>query len=164
MRKIFRSLFILLPVVLFAQGQNNRSFTHTVQLQEKPEAVWNAITDFSTFSLWDSNVVDLRCPSELEEGSMCKVIVRTGQVFDVEILELKEGESYTVRYKLKNGNVYIKRALTSSGSLELTESVWYTGLSKRTFEGFKGSDYDTTLKTRLQDFKKYLEEDLAEGQ
>lgn len=164
MKKMFKLLLMLLPVLVLAQGQNGRSFTHTVQLQEKPETVWNAITDFSTFSLWDSNIVDLRCPNELSEGSMCKVIVRSGQVFEVEVLELLEGQSYTARYKLKNGNVYIKRALAAENTLELTETVWYTGLSKRTFEGFKGSDYDTTLKTRLQDFKKYLEEDLAEGQ
>lgn len=74
-----------------------------------------------------------------------------------------KGESYTVRYKLSSGSVYIKRSLLSKESLQLTETVWYTGISKRTFEKYKGEDYANTLKNRILDFKKYLEEDLASG-
>lgn len=161
MRNSFKALFILLPLLAIGQTTKNRTFTHSVQLQEQPETVWNAITDFSTFSMWDSNVVDIRCAEELAVGGQCKVIVGSGQIYDVEILELVPNKTYTVRYRLKTGNVYIQRSLEAANALTLTEKVWYTGISKRNFESFKGADYNSTLATRLQDFKKYLEEDLA---
>ncbi|MEO0570941.1 MAG: hypothetical protein AAF039_04495 [Bacteroidota bacterium] len=163
MKKYVKLALLVFPFVALAQGANSKTFVNSIALEGNSENVWNAITDFSTMNLWDENIVDIRCQDGLAKNSYCKVIVGSGKIFDVEIVELSEGTSYTVRYKLSSGNVYIKRSLESKSVLQLTETVWYTGISKRTFEKYKGEDYATTLKTRMTDFKKYLEEDLAEG-
>lgn len=162
MKNSLKFAFLVLPFIALAQGADSKTFVNSVALQGNSENVWNAITDFSTMNLWDENVVDIQCKDGLAKNNYCKVIVASGKIFDVEIVEFIKGESYTVRYKLSSGNVYIKRSLTSKESLQLTETVWYTGISKRTFEKYKGEDYASTLKNRISDFKKYLEEDLAE--
>lgn len=162
MKKYVKLAVLVLPFIALAQGADSKTFVNSIALEGNPENVWNAITDFSTMNLWDDNVVDVRCKDGLAENSHCKVIVGSGKIFDVEITELIKGTSYTVRYKLSSGNVYIKRSLKSDASLQLTETVWYTGISKRTFEKYKGEDYAITLKNRMTDFKRYLEEDLAE--
>lgn len=163
MKKVLNFLFVVLPLIAIGQGTKAKSFSHTIQLQAAPEYVWNAITDFSNFSLWDNNVVDVSCPDDLARKKSCKVIVKTGKIVDVEIIELIENESYTVRHKLSSGNIYIKRSLNAGSNLELTETVWYAGLSKRTFEKYKGADYKTIQKNRMLEFKKYFEEDVAHG-
>lgn len=162
MKNSLKFAFLVLPFIALSQGADSKTFVNSVTLQGDTENVWNALTDFSTMNLWDENVVDVRCEDGLAKDKYCKVIVGSGNIFDVEIVELIQGESYTVRYKLSSGNVYIKRSLVTKESLQLTETVWYTGISKRTFEKYKGQDYAATLKNRMSDFKKYLEEDLAE--
>ena len=162
MKNSLKFAFLVLPFIVLAQGADSKTFVNSVTLEGNSENVWNTITDFSTMNLWDENVVDVRCMDGLAKNNYCKVIVGSGNIFDVEIVELVAGESYTVRYKLSSGNVYIKRSLASKEALQLTETVWYTGISKRTFEKYKGDDYANTLKDRLLGFKKYLEEDLAE--
>ena len=162
MKKFVTLAFLVLPFIALAQGADSKTFINSVTLDGNSENVWNAITDFSTMNLWDDSIVDVRCKDGLAKNNHCKVIVGSGSIFDVEIVELIEGVSYTVRYKLSSGNVYIKRSLESDTSLQLTETVWYTGMSKRTFEKYKGEDYANALKARMVDFKKYLEEDLAE--
>lgn len=163
MKNYLKFAFLVLPFIALAQGATSKTFVNSVTLEGNSENVWNAITDFSTVNLWDGNVVDVRCKDGLAKNNYCKVIVGSGTIYDVEIVELVAGESYTVRYKLSSGNVYIKRSLTSKEALQLTETVWYTGISKRTFEKYKGEDYANTLKNRMLDFKKYWEEDLAQG-
>ena len=163
MKNSLKLAFLILPFIALAQGADSKTFVNSVVLEGSSENVWNAITDFSTMNLWDDNVVDVRCNNGLAKNKHCKVIVGTGKIFDVEIVELVEGESYTVRYKLSSGSVYIKRSLVAEESLQLTETVWYTGISKRTFEKYKGEDYADVLKNRMLDFKKYLDEDLVEG-
>ncbi len=163
MKKYVKLVVLVLPLIALAQGADSKTFINSITLEGNSENVWNAITDFSTMNLWDDNVVDVRCKDGLAKSSYCKVIVGSGKIFDVEIVELINGKSYTVRYKLSSGNVYIKRSLESEASLQLTETVWYTGMSKRTFQKYKGEDYANVLKNRMTDFKKYLEEDLAEG-
>ena len=162
MRNYLKLIFFLLPFITFAQGATSKTFKNTIELNKNAENIWNAITDFSTISLWDSNVVDVRCEDGLGENKRCKVIVGSGKIFDVEIVDLVANESYTIRYKLSSGNVYIKRNLEQKVALELTETVWYTGISKRTFEKYKGTDYDDKLKQRLLEFKKYVETDVVD--
>lgn len=159
MKTLTKILFLVVPAMFFAQ--QGKSYQNTVTLNDSPENVWNAMTDFTTFSIWDTGVVDVRCKDGLEKSNRCHVILANGQIIETEIVDLKENESYTVRYKLSSGNLYIQRAIKNNGSLELTETVWYKGLSKKTFEKYKGADYNESLKQRLTDFKKYVEEDLA---
>ncbi len=161
MKKYLKLVVLVIPFIALAQGADSKTFVNSINLEGDSDNIWNAITDFSTMNLWDENVVDVRCDDGLAKNNYCKVIVGSGKIFDVEIVELIEGESYTVRYKLSSGNVYIKRDLSSKEPLQLTETVWYTGMSKRTFEKYKGEDYSNVLKNRILDFKKYLEEDLA---
>ena len=164
MKNILKLAFFAFPFIIFAQGVDSKTFVNSIDLKGNPENVWNAITDFSTMSLWDGNIVDVRCKDGLAKNNHCKVIVGTGKIFDVHIIELIEGKSYTIRYKLSSGNVYIKRSLASEVALQLTETVWYAGISKRTFEKYKGEDYANILQNRMVDFKKYLEEDLAKAE
>jgi len=163
MKNLSQLILLALPFIAFAQRATSKTFVNSIDLKGDSENVWNAITDFSTMNLWDQNVVDVQCKDGLAKNNHCKVIIGSGEIVDVEIVEWVIGQSYTVRYKLSSGNVYIKRSLTLNEPLQLTERVWYTGLSKRTFEKYKGGDYAHTLNNRLLDFKKYLEEDLAEG-
>ena len=161
MKNFLKLTFFLVPFIIFAQGATSKTFKNTIELDQNVENVWNAITDFSTISLWDSNVVDVRCGDGLAKNKRCKVIVGSGEVFDVEIVDLVDNESYTIRYRLSSGNIYIKRSLEQKVALELIETVWYTGISKRTFEKYKGADYEDTLKQRLLEFKKYVETDVT---
>lgn len=158
--KKFMPVLILLFAVSFALGQNAKSekkFTNTVELADTQENVWNVITDFDTFKLWDENIIDVRCPDEVKKNQRCQAILSNGQLFEVEIVEIDENESYTLRYKLSSGNIYIKRSLVDGEPLQYTETVWYKGISKKTFEKYKGSDYAQLLTNRITNFKKYLE-------
>lgn len=164
MKKIVKLTFLMVPFFILAQGADSKTFVNTVNLDGDLNNVWNAITDFSTMSVWDDSIVDVRCNDGLDKNKYCKVIAGSGTIHDVEIVDLIEGQSYTVRYKLSSGNVYIKRSLASEDPIQFTETVWYTGISKRTFAKYKGDDYAQVLTDRIQDFKKFWEEDLAEGE
>ncbi len=163
MKNVAELFFLLIPVLIFGQQNEAKTFTNSVDLKSSPETVWNAITDFSNFNLWDDNVIAVRCSDGIEKNNSCQVILKSGKIFDVKIIEAEENVSYTIRYQLSSGNVYIKRHLEVEGTPRLTETVWYKGVSKRTFEKYKGPDYGALLEARMLDFKKYLEEDLAEG-
>lgn len=157
MKTIAKSLLLLLPLMFFAQQNPSKTLTQSVELTASAENAWNALTDFSTFQQWDTNVVAVRCPEKLKKNQNCQLISKTGELVDVEIVDLVENNSYTVRFKLSSGNFYIKRSLDSSGNLTLTETVWYTGISTKTFVKYKGSDYATFMKNRILRFKKFLE-------
>ena len=162
MKKIVQLLALILPIFVLGQG-TAKKFENSIQLSETKEKVWKAMTDFSTFNIWDNYVVDVRCP-ELKKNQNCQAIVGAGEILEVTIVEYDENESYTVRYKLSSGNVFIERKLSANAPLELTETVWYKGLSKNTFEKYKGASYADTLKTRLQRFKAFVESDtIQEG-
>lgn len=134
-----------------------KQFTHTVEINNTPENVWNALMDYSSFKKWDSNIVDVRCPDELKKRENCQVIVESGQIYNIEIVDIVEKESYTLRYNLPTGMLYIQRKLTSGSTLELTENVWYKGISQKTFERYKGTDYEETVKKKLEGFKNYID-------
>ncbi len=156
MKKVAQLLLLILPMLVLSQATSAKKFENSIQLSETKENVWDAMTDFSTFSVWDNNVVDVRCP-ELKKNQNCQAIVGEGKLVDVAIVEYNENQSYTIRYKLSSGNVYVQREFSATDPLELTETVWYKGISKTTFEKYKGVHYADTLKTRLQRFKAFVE-------
>lgn len=164
MKTIAQILLLAVPLLIMGQEATSaKKFTNSIELSASQESVWAAITDFSTFNMWDDNVVDVRCSGELKKRQYCQVIVETGKIVEVEIVEFVENESYTLRHKLSSGNVYIRRSLTSNSPLELSESLWYKGISQKTFEKYKGTTYNEYLKTRLQQFKKHVENELEGG-
>ena len=163
MKKITLWLGLILPLLVVAQATSAKKFENSIQLSETKENVWKAMTDYSTFKFWDDNVVDVRCPETLTKNQICQVIVSSGEMFEVQIVDMVENESYTLRYKVSSGNLFIKRSLKSDTPVELTEEVWYKGISKKTFEKYKGEDYAETLKTRMLDFKAYVEQGTTEG-
>lgn len=165
MKTLAQVLFIAAPFLIMGQEANSsKRFANSIELNIAQENAWAAITDFSTFNMWDDNVVDVRCSTELKKREYCQVIVETGEIIDVEIVELVENESYTLRHKLSSGNVYIRRDLALQSPLKLSETVWYKGISKKTFEKYKGTTYNEFLKNRLEQFKKYMENEPKEGQ
>ncbi len=161
MKKVTQFLGLLLPMLVLGQATSAKKFENSIQLGDTKENVWKAMTDFSTFSVWDNNVIDVRCP-ELKKNQNCQAIVGAGKLVDVAIVEYNENQSYTIRYKLSSGNVYVQRKFSSSDPLELTETVWYKGISKNTFEKYKGAAYADTLKMRLQRFKAFVERDYVQ--
>ncbi|NKI32461.1 hypothetical protein [Croceivirga thetidis] len=158
--KKFMPILMMLLSTSFAFSQNAKSekkFSNSIELSDTQENVWNVITDFDTFKYWDEKIIDVRCPEELKKNQSCQAIMSDGQLFDVEIVDIVENESYTLRYKLSSGNIYIKRGLVPGEPLQYTETVWYKGISKKTFEKYKGADYAQLLSNRITNFKKYLE-------
>lgn len=157
-------LFVMLSFFTIPEGvAQKKQFTHTVEINDTPENVWNAIMDYSSFKIWDSNIVDVRCPDELKKKENCQVIVESGQIYDVEIFEIVENKSYTLRYNLPTGTLYMQRELSSNTPLELTETVWYRGISLKTFERYKGENYEESIKQKLEGFKNYMEKDSVNG-
>lgn len=156
MKKAIISVVLIVPMLVLSQGKAEKKFEYSIELSGTKETVWNAITDITTFSVWDDNVVAVQCP-ELKKNQNCKVITGPGKIVEVEIVEYQPNESYTVRYKLSSGNMYIQRKFTASDPLALTETVWYKGISKNTFEKYKGTSYQDTLKTRLTRFKTFMD-------
>ena len=153
-----KNIFLLLlvgPLFVLAQS-NQKKFTYTVQMEASKEKLWSTITDFSNFNQWDAAVVDVRCTGELRKKGICKAIVGNGEIFDVEITDFVADQSYTIRHKLSSGNMYIQRSLDPNSNA-LTETVWYTGISKRTFEKYKGKDYQKVQEKRMQALKNYVE-------
>ena len=164
MKRIAYLWVALIAFTATAQDKNNaKTFSHTVSLDSSKEQVWEALTDFSNFKQWDEMIVDVKCPDELKKNEYCKAIVSAGKMYDVEIEEIVENESYTLRHKLSSGNIYVKRELVPGDALAFTETVWYKGLSKKTFEKYKGADYDAAVKNRVLKFKAYVENNMRTG-
>nr|WP_297913601.1 hypothetical protein [uncultured Allomuricauda sp.] len=164
MKKLHHLLLLLLPVLLLGQEiPGKKQFVHSVEIADSQENIWNALTDFSNFKLWDENVVDVRCDGALKKRQNCQVIVENGKIFEVEILEIVDQESYTVRYQLNTGMVYIKRRISPGTPLQLSETVWYKGMSKKTFEKYKGTAYAELQRKRLAGLKTYLEQEGQQG-
>ena len=158
------TFFVLLSFFFLGQGNaQKKQFKHTVTINDTQENVWNALMDYSNFKLWDSNIVDVRCPDQLKKKQSCQVIVESGQIYDVEIFEIIENESYTLRYNLPTGTLYMQRTLKAGSPLELSETVWYRGISQKTFERYKGTDYEESLKEKWVGFKNYMEKSARDG-
>ncbi len=155
MKKNILLLILMSPFLVMAQS-NQKKFTYTMQMETSKEKLWNTITDFANFNKWDTTVVDVRCEEEPKKKGMCKAIVGNGEIFDVEITDLVANQSYTIRHKLSSGNMYIQRSLDPNSNA-LTETVWYTGISKRTFEKYKGKDYQKVQEKRMQALKNFVE-------
>ena len=150
MKKIPFVLFIICFSLFLSEGTaQKKKFTHTVEINNTHENVWNALMDYSNFKMWDSNIVDVRCPDELKKRENCQVIVESGQIYEVEIVDIVENESYTLRYNLPTGTIYIQRTLTADSPLKLSETVWYRGISQKTFERYKGTDYEESIKKKM---------------
>ncbi|MEL6974073.1 MAG: hypothetical protein AAGL29_01610 [Bacteroidota bacterium] len=164
MKKLVSILIFGLTLVVMAQKDNpEKSFSHAVQLNTTPETAWDALVDFSNFKQWDDTVVAVKCPLELKKNKRCQTILEGGVLLEVEILDIVENESYTLRYKLSSGNMFIKRTLAKNEQLQLEEEVWYKGLSKKTFERYKGDDYQNIIQTRMENFKTYVENETGQG-
>jgi hypothetical protein len=156
MKNVIAFLLFVAPVALFAQAENGKSFSQSVRLNTNVEQAWTNLIDFKMFKEWDSNIVDVRCQEELSENLVCQAIAADGKVFEVEITEWVPGQSYTLRTKLSSGNLYIKRSLEGKEVATLNETVWFKGISRKTFEKYKGSNYDQTIVERINAFKGYM--------
>ena len=157
MKKLIQILFIVGPMLLLGQeGKSDKAFNYSIEWNGSQESVWTAMIDFSNFSKWDTAIVDVRCPGELKKRGICKAIVSGGEIFDVEITDFVENQTYTLRHKLSSGNMYIKRTLDPNNKT-LTETVWYSGISKKTFEKYKGKEYEKIQEKRMLSLKKYIE-------
>ncbi|WP_435624703.1 hypothetical protein [Flagellimonas sp.] len=164
MKKYSFALFALLSFFILGQGNaQKKQFKHTVTINDTQENVWNALMDYSSYKLWDNNIVDVRCPDELKKRQNCQVIVESGQIYDVEIFEIVENESCTLRYNLPTGTLYMQRTLKAGSPLELSETVWYRGISQKTFERYKGENYEESIKEKLVGFKNYIEKTSGNG-
>ena len=160
MKTLAKIALFFLPLIGLAQNPD-KTFEVSVLLETSPENAWNAITDFSNFNTWDSNVVAVKCPEDVKNNQVCQMISNTGEIIEVELVERVENESYTIRYKLSSGNFYVKRSLENKDQLRFTETAWFTGISKKTFKKYKGDDYASLMKNRIQSFKSYLEKDFG---
>lgn len=159
MKMLAKLALFMLPLVIIAQNNPDKTFVESVVLETSPENAWSAITDFSNFNSWDSNVVAVKCPEELKNNQVCQMISNTGELIEVELVDRVENEFYIIRYKLSSGNFFIKRSIENTDNVTITETAWFTGISKKTFEKYKGEDYASFMKNRMQSFKVYLEED-----
>ncbi|MEM9075589.1 MAG: hypothetical protein AAGC43_01055 [Bacteroidota bacterium] len=164
MKKNPRILCMVLFCLFVGTGiAQKKQFTHTVSINDTQENVWNALMDYSSFKMWDSNIVDVRCPDDLKKRQNCQVIVESGQIYEVEIVDIVDKESYTLRYDLPTGTLYMQRTLNASSPTELSETVWYRGISQKTFERYKGTDYEESLKKKWVGFKNYIEKNSGNG-
>ena len=164
MKKKSRILGIMLFCLFVGNGvAQKKQFTHTITINNTPENVWNALMDYSSFKMWDSNIVDVRCPDELKKRQSCQVIVESGQIYEVEIVDIVDMESYTLRYDLPTGTLYMQRTLKAGSPTELSETVWYRGISQKTFERYKGTNYEASLEKKWSGFKNYMEKTIADG-
>lgn len=156
MKKAIVLLLLIAPVALFAQAGKGKTFSQSVRLNSSTEQAWANLIDFKTFKDWDTDIVDVRCGEELSENLVCKAISAEGTVFEVEITAWEPGKSYTLRTKLSSGNLYIKRTLEGDEVATLNETVWFKGISRKTFEKYKGTNYDQTIARRVNAFKGYM--------
>ncbi|NJB37762.1 MULTISPECIES: hypothetical protein [Flavobacteriaceae] len=161
MKMLAKIVLFVLPIITLAQHNPEKSFEASVVLETSSENAWNAITDFSTFNSWDNNVVAVKCPEDVKSNQRCQMISKTGEIIEVELVDIVENEYYTIRYKISNGNFFIKRSLNGNEAVTFTETAWFTGISKKTFERYKGDDYAALMSNRVQSFKTYLEQDLG---
>lgn len=161
MKMLAKIVLFVLPIITLAQHNPEKSFEASVVLETSQENAWNAITDFSTFNSWDNNVVAVKCPEDVKSNQRCQMISKTGEIIEVELIDIVENEYYTIRYKISNGNFFIKRSLNGNEAVTFTETAWFTGISKKTFERYKGDDYAALMSNRVQSFKTYLEQDLG---
>ncbi|MEM6893878.1 MAG: hypothetical protein AAF554_09325 [Bacteroidota bacterium] len=164
MKKFGLLLIFCAPLFVAAQKKSSeKQFNHSVELNTTPENAWNALVDCSNIKLWDKQVIAVKCPMELKANQRCQTILEGGTILEIEIEDIVENESYTLRYKLSSGNIYIQRNLVKENTLVLEEKVWYKGLSKKTFERYKGDDYQDVVENRMENFKKYIENNTVEG-
>lgn len=161
MKMLAKIVLFVLPIITLAQHNPEKSFEASVVLETSQENAWNVITDFSTFNSWDNNVVAVKCPEDVKSNQRCQMISKTGEIIEVELVDIVENEYYTIRYKISNGNFFIKRSLNGNEAVTFTETAWFTGISKKTFERYKGDDYAALMSNRVQSFKTYLEQDLG---
>lgn len=154
MKNVIALFVFALPLAIFAQ--NGKSFSQSVRLNTSTEQAWANLIDFKTFKDWDTDIVDVRCGEELAENMVCKAISADGKLFEVEITDWEPGTSYTLRMKLSSGNLYIKRSLEGQEVATLSETVWFKGISRKTFEKYKGVNYEQTIARRINAFKGYM--------
>jgi len=155
MRKLLSFGFFIMSMILTAQKNN---YAKQIELTDPAEEAWQLITDVSQWKHWDSHVVDAQLKGNLLDNSKGTILTSGSKIVDFEIVDFKEGESYTLRHKLSSGMLYLKRSIGSSekGTI-LKLSVWFKRLSTKNFRKYMGNDYELVLEKELQNFVQLLE-------
>jgi len=154
MKELLFSGFLIMSMVLAAQENN---YTKQIELTNTTEDAWQLIADVSQWKHWDSHVVDAQLEGGILDNSKGIIVTSNSKIVDFEIVEFKQGESYTLRHKLSSGMVYLKRSIQSSEKGTIVKlKVWFKRLSIKNFRKYMGNDYELILEEELQSIVQLL--------
>ena len=142
-----------------AQGTNlEKNYSKEIELTASKEDVWHLLSDVSMWKQWDDHIIDARLVGDFTDKAKGSLVTANSKVVDFYVVDLEQGESYTLRHKLSSGTIYLRRTITSTATAtKLTSEVWYKGLSTKNFKKYMGNDYATVLEKELESLQSLLE-------
>ena len=148
---------LLLSSALLAQP-SNQHFWHTKTTTAAPEALWAIWTDVACWSTWDTGLKDATMEGPFELNATGIITSLEGQRSKFTVVEIEEGQSYTIRTKLPLGSLYVRRHYTmEEGAITYTHEVWFKGLTKGIFANSFGPKFRSMLPGVMQNIKDQLE-------
>ncbi len=159
MRTAFFVGSFFLSVVLMGQmASSEKNYTKEIELTASVEDTWNLLSDVSKWKQWDSHIIDARLKGAFIDKAQGSLVTNNAKVVNFYIIDWEEKKSYTLRHKLSSGTLYLKRSVeaTDTGS-KIMVGVWCSGLSKKNFKKYMGTDYAVVLEKELQSVKELLE-------
>jgi len=136
----------------------SKHYTATTNTSASAETSWKMLTNISQWKTWDKDIIDVQYTGDLKQKGSGNLITPYGQMHEFKIVSFSDGATYTMKYKLSSGILFVKRTVVSEGNgAAITQEVWFKGISSKTFQKYYGTDYETKLQNKLKDLKTLLE-------
>ncbi|GAA0872420.1 hypothetical protein GCM10009117_15670 [Gangjinia marincola] len=145
---------IILLTTITLQAQNQRNFSHTIQTNNAPEAIWSIWTNVDQWHEWDIGLKSAEMNEVFSLGAREEILSLEGQKSSFKVVEFVEDESYTMKVKLPLGSMLIKRFLTYENEKNyFTHQISFKGLTGGIFARMLGKKFKTMLPQAMQNIE-----------
>jgi len=160
-----KKLNIILPVLLIysictgysQENVKDKHYKESIHVNLPVTEAWNLIIDTSIWKKWDNRIIDVRFDGRITKRARGSLVTDNGKVVEFIIVDLVEGETYTLRHKLSSGIFFMKRTIQASDSgSTITEEIWVNGLSFKAIKRYLGEDHSLVINNNLHTLEKYI--------
>jgi hypothetical protein len=138
--------------------QSNVHFSFSILIDNNIEKIWEALTDVSTWYLWDTELIKAEIEGNFELGAKGTMIPKKGPKLKFYISAIEPQKSYTINTIMPVGELVIKRNLNQINSkIEFTDDIQFTGFLKNIFGLMLGGQFRKVLPDVLYKFKMIAE-------
>jgi Polyketide cyclase / dehydrase and lipid transport len=109
-----------------AEG-TNRSFSHTVVTQAKPDTIWRLWIDASSWKYWDKGLKDAELIGPMTLGSKGRIIPLSGPPATFEITAFEPMRTYTMTTHLPFARLIVRRSIVGEAPTIFRHDVRFEG-------------------------------------